>query len=138
MQQHPRTRVAHHYFYFGFHVGFVAVDGAFAAGCLALLEWALVEPHLRVLQKCSAFPAQLALGWVMVVVAVDVHHGFYGLFFSGNSRMFSHWANSPSIHPSNTQISIFQRKPDFDVKTARRLILKKKGKNEVIFGLLTF
>jgi hypothetical protein len=88
MQQHAWTSVPHDYLHFLFHVWAVALDEAFAAGAFLLLEGALIQPHLCVLQKLGAFSAEFAVSSVFSF-AVDVYHRLYGFLLSSDSRMFN-------------------------------------------------
>ena len=79
MQQHSWTRIPHDLPHFLFHVWFVAMDEAFAAGALLFLKRALFEAHESVGFEFGAFGAEFSVGAV-VGFAVDMDHGVDGFF----------------------------------------------------------
>ena len=96
VQEHARTCVPHDFFHFLSHFRRVTVHQALGAGAFFLLERTLVQPHRGVLKKRAAFRAELAFGTVLVL-AVNVNHGFNGFFLSRDSRVL---INHPTSHCS--------------------------------------
>ena len=63
------------------------MDEAFSTGALFLLEGAFVKAYFGVIHEFAAFGAQFFAFCVMVIVAVNMDHCVYGLFFSCYSGM---------------------------------------------------
>ena len=95
VEEHSWSRVAHDLLDFLFHVWAVAVDEAFAARALLVLEGALVKPRESVLLELPAFRAEFSVG-AMVVSAVDVYHVAYGFLFTFHSLVF--WIRRLRLH----------------------------------------
>jgi len=86
MQHHSWSRVPHNLFGLFSHVGAVAVDGAFSAGALLLLERAFIQPEESVIQKFGAFGAEFAFCAVFFLTVVS-HHYVDGFLFAQNPRL---------------------------------------------------
>jgi len=100
MNKHTWTRIPHHNLDFFFHVRFIAVNNAFAAGAFLVLKWTFVKAHKCVFLELSAFLAYFAMGAV-VVFAVDFNHVSNGFLFAFHSFMFRVWWLWLHIIPSS-------------------------------------
>lgn len=79
-QQHARPGISHHILYFSFHVGAIAMNGAFLARALPFSEFATVQSSMRIFEEFSAVVAELFVA--LFVSAIDAYHLGHGLLFS--------------------------------------------------------
>ncbi len=91
INQQARSRIAHDFAHFRFHIGFIAVDFAFAAGAFLVLEGAFVKALDGVVFELLAFGAELSVGYMVVPFAVDVNHVADGFLFTYHSFMSWVW-----------------------------------------------
>lgn len=88
VQQHAWSGISHHFAYTRFHIRFVAVYLAQAAGFLLLPERTLRQSCLRIVQQLPALRTQLPVP--LLVPAVKAYHLFHCLLFLFYSRYFLH------------------------------------------------
>ena len=79
-EYHSWAGEAHHLAHAFTHDRVVAMDWAFAAGCLALAELAMLQAAVGIFQQLAATIAQVAV--TLLVTAIDGHHCRNGLFLS--------------------------------------------------------
>jgi hypothetical protein len=96
INQQSRTRVTHYFADFQFHVGFVAVDFAFATRGFFVLEGAFIKAHVGVFFELLALNAEFAVVCVVVSFTVNIHHVSDGFFLSYHT--FVSWVWRLGLH----------------------------------------
>ena len=79
-KNHSGTGEAHDFTHSLTHIGFIAMDGAFAASALPLAKLAMFQTTVGILKKLPASIAHVAVA--LFVTAIDGYHYRNGLLFT--------------------------------------------------------
>ena len=71
-EYHTRAGKAHHIAHFFTHIGFIAMDWAFAASAFILAELAMFQTAIGIFEQLSAAIAQVAVS--LFITAIDGNH----------------------------------------------------------------
>lgn len=78
-QQHARPGISHHFPYFLFHVGTIAMNGALLARAFLFSEFAIAQSFVCIFKELFAVVAEHFVA--LFVPTINAHHAFHRLLF---------------------------------------------------------